>query len=146
MRKSFFTDIQFEVEHELYLARIERHYTGRDHVVKTKEAERLEATGLIIKEVIRHPEIEYYKTYPIDAVLVRFIPKYAAVAVAELPIKMNSEPVLSESAYTPLTEHLIKVGEHHDVDKLTALTQQAMRVANEISDPVRWKEAKQNKP
>lgn len=109
-----FNSIEFEVEHPLYLARIVRMQTGRTGRVLVNE---FEATQV-----------------PIEAILVKYIPKFDRIGYAGGPITTEDQ------AYRVLYQVMIWVGESNNFNEIMQLTERAQQLAEANPDPVTWKE------
>lgn len=111
-----FDDIAYEVEHPLFLARIQMVPTERFAKVMINEFER--------------------KSVPIYAVQVVYVPKFDRVGIDGGPFAGM------ESAYRVLFKCAITVGESHLKPVLMELTHMAQHLAEGNPDPAEWSDQK----
>lgn len=113
-RLQVFEEIEFEVEHPLYLARIQQIPTGETVKVRLNEFE--------------------VKSVPTFGVCILYLPKYDRVSMTGGAITTDDQ------AYRVLYETRIVVGFGHTHQHLMDLTRKAQHLAEANPDPAQWKE------
>lgn len=115
MRKlEVFEVIEFEVEHPLFLARVQQYATGETAKVMLNEFERT--------------------SVPIFAIKILYLPKFERTSVT------GEALADAKSAYRVLYEVSVIVGMSHLPDELMRLTGLAQLLAEVNPDPADWKE------
>ena len=115
-RLKVFDEIAFEVEHELYLARIIQVDSGRKKKVPLNEFE--------------------VRSVPIFTVMVHYIPKFARATLDGKPLVDIPKDL---QAYRALYETSVRVGDCVTYDEREKITQVAQALAEANPDPVSWK-------